>query len=335
VRLALLLVLAVWPAAGRPSDTLHILFVGNSHTYVNNVPMLVESLAVAGGRLAVTDMSAPGGYSLMEHAVLQQTLDKIAQGGWDYVVLQEQSQIPVIPYWRDSGMYPASRLLDSLIRDKAAQTAFYMTWGWKNGGTHSWRGHSSPTFSTYFEMQDSVTAAYRGIQTELVATMCPVGLAWRLARTQDSLVDLWQADESHATLKGSYLGACVFYATLFQSSPVGLGYFAGLAPFEAHWLQEIAWQTVSGIAEEHPSLVLFSPVISISPNPCRTTATLRFSSELQPANCRLVTLRDASGRLILQRPVRTSTFDLRTSDLPCGLYFVSVGPVWARLIVAR
>ena len=57
--------------------------------------------------------------------------------------------------------------------------------------------------------------------------MAPVGWAWYRARRMDSLIDLWQADSCHATVKGTYLGACVFYARLFEADPTGLGYTAG------------------------------------------------------------------------------------------------------------
>jgi hypothetical protein len=313
------LVLACLLSGSTPPDSLSILFIGNSHTYVNNVPMMVESLATAGGHRAVTAMSAPGGYALMEHAVYQPTLESIARGGWDYVVLQEQSQIPVIPYWRDSGMYPASRTLDSLIRACAGRTAFYMTWGWKYGGTHTYRGHTSPTFPDYFEMQDSVAVAYQRIANELGATICPVGLAWRLARTRDSLVDLWQADNCHATLKGSYLGACVFYARLFDANPVGLHYFAGLDSVEALWLQQIAWEATSEIEEPSAPQAL-SITLRVSPNPCRGMATIRlspFAMRHVPLDLRVY---DAQGRVVLSHPVRTSSLVLRTSSFSPGVH---------------
>jgi hypothetical protein len=57
-------------------------------------------------------MSAPGGYTFQQHTTNATTLTKINQGIWDYVVLQEQSQYPVIEYYRDSSMYPSARILD-------------------------------------------------------------------------------------------------------------------------------------------------------------------------------------------------------------------------------
>jgi len=230
-------------------DSLRVLFIGNSHTYVNDLPGLFSGLSEAGDKLVRTDASTFGGYSLEDHTKTQATLDKISQDSWSYVVLQEQSVVPTIHYWRYYSMYPAARLLDSLIQLQGARTAFYMTWGWKNGGSHAYGDSWSPDFHDYFEMQESVRVAYEGVANELSSTLVPVGQAFVLARRTDSLVDLWQADSCHATLEGTYLGACVFYAVLHGASPVGLEFYGGLDSATARFCQEIARQTVSGVTE--------------------------------------------------------------------------------------
>ena len=243
---AFILVLAALAAA---DDSLRVLFIGNSYTYVNDLPGLFGGLSEAGGRPVRTDASTFGGYSLEDHTNTQATLDKIAQDSWSFVVLQEQSVIPTIHCWRYNSMYPAARLLDSLIQPEGARTAFYMTWGWKKGGSQSYGDSWSQEFRDYFEMQESLRVAYEEIAAELSSTIVPVGMAFARARRADSLVDLWQSDYCHATLEGTYLGACVFYAVLHEASPVGLEFYGGLDSATAQLCQEIAWQTVSGIAE--------------------------------------------------------------------------------------
>jgi hypothetical protein len=246
--LALALLLASADAA-RADDSLLVLFIGNSYTYVNDLPGLFQGLSETGGRPVRTDASTFGGYSLQDHTNAQVTLDKIARDSWSFVVLQEQSVTPTIHYWRYNSMYPASRLLDSLIRLQGAKTVFFMTWGRKYGGQWSYGDSLSPDFRDYFEMQESLRTAYQEIAAELSAAASPVGMAFARARDIDSLVDLWQGDNSHATLEGTYLGACVFYAVLHAANPVGLQFYGGLDSATARFCQEIAWQTVSGIAE--------------------------------------------------------------------------------------
>ncbi|MCX6843516.1 MAG: hypothetical protein NTX53_14680 [candidate division WOR-3 bacterium] len=266
VVLRLVAVVAVLLGAGTAwaDDSFRVLFIGNSHTYVNDLPGLFAGLSEAGGRSVRTDASAISGYSLDDHANAQATLDKIAQDSWDCVALQEQSVIPTIHYWRYNSMYPAARLLDSLIRLQGAQTVFYMTWGWKYGGQQSYKDSTSPDFRDYFEMQESVRVAYQEIAAELGATMSPVGLAFARARQIDSLVDLWQVDYCHATLEGTYLGACVFYAVLYGADPTGLEFYGGLSPEDARFCQEVAWQTVSGIEESpRPQAASHKPTATV------------------------------------------------------------------------
>jgi hypothetical protein len=280
---------------------------------------LFAGLSEAGGRPVRTDASAISGYSLEDHANTQVTLDKIAQDSWDYVALQEQSVIPTIHYWRYNGMYPAARLLDSLVRRQGAQTVFYMTWGWKYGGQHSYKDSTSPDFPDYLEMQDSVRFAYQEIAAELGATMSPVGLAFARARRIDSLVDLWQVDYCHATLEGTYLGACVFYAVLYGASPVGLEFYGGLSPEVARFCQDVAWQTVSGVAEAPPVPVL------------RVPARARFL-----ATCGFATV-GTSGMTVV--PEGATVYDesgadvtARAGSLRPGVYFVREAQAQAQAV---
>jgi hypothetical protein len=316
-----------WPGWTLAADSLRVLFIGNSHTYVNDLPGLFAGLAQSGGRTAITDMSAPGGYSLMEHCADSTTLAKIAQGGWSFVALQEQSQIPTIEYWRDNGMYPSARRLDSLIRAQGCSTTFYMTWGWKNGGIMTWRGYSSPDFRDYFHMQDSVTAAYLMIAGELAARMSPVGMAWARAKRRDSLVDLWQSDECHATLEGTYLAACVFYAALFRANPVGLEFTGGLSMEDARFCQEVAWETVSGPDERPVSEP--APVVSltVAPNPATNATTVSYT--LLKAGTASLKFYDVTGQLVQvltdgYHNAGTSSFILHPSSLSSGIYLLEL-----------
>jgi len=299
-------------AAGavRADDSLRVLFIGNSHTYVNDLPGLFRGLSEAGGRPVLTDASTFGGYSLEDHTGNQTTLDKIAQDSWDYVALQEQSVIPTIHYWRYNSMYPAARLLDSLIRLQGARTVFYMTWGWKYGGQQSYRESLSPDFRDYFEMQESVRVAYQEIAAELAAAMSPVGMAFARARRIDSLVDLWQLDYCHATLKGTYLGACVFYAVLHGANPVGLEFYGGLDSATARFCQDVAWQTVSAVADAPPV-----------PRHC-IAATIGVAASVLPAGA---VVYDGSGANVTGQ----------AGSLPRGIYFVREAQAQAQAQVVR
>src|SRR6186713_317667 len=72
-----------------------VLFLGNSYTAVNNLPQIIHDVALSAGDTLVFDSYAPGGYQLMDHSIDVTSQNKIMTGGWDYVVIQGQSQEPI------------------------------------------------------------------------------------------------------------------------------------------------------------------------------------------------------------------------------------------------
>ena len=242
-RALLLPALLAFTLAHAQPDTLRVLFLGNSYTAANDLPAQVAGLAASAGHVLVHQAVTPGGHTLDGHSTNPTSLGLIMQGGWDHVVLQEQSQLPTIPYYQVNSMYPgARRLQDSIhLYDPCANVLFYLTWGRRFGGMQCDGGmvHCSPDFADFGHMQDSLTAAYLGIANELHAQVAPVGEAWRHA-LQDTTLVLHTADNSHPNVAGTYLAACTFHAALWDESPVGLGYDPGLPAAQRTVLQASA-----------------------------------------------------------------------------------------------
>lgn len=220
-----------------PETVLHILFIGNSYTSVNDLPGTFAKLACSGGHQIETDIAAVGGWTLADHANSAQTIAKLNQQKWDMVILQEQSEFPTIPYDRAQYMYPAVRWLVAKIRDLGAQPYLLITWGHRDGLPDA-------GIPSYTDMQAQLDAGYMGIANELGVAVVPVGDAWLQARKQSNPLDLWQDDGSHPNEQGTYLAASVFYATIFHQSPVGLSFRAGLSQKTAQSLQTLAADTV-------------------------------------------------------------------------------------------
>ena len=74
--------------------------------------------------------------------------------------------------------------------------------------------------------------------------MAPVGVAWQTGVSRDTTLALWDTDGSHPSVLGTYLAACVLYATLFHASPIGLAAPAGIPSATARILQGLAGETV-------------------------------------------------------------------------------------------
>ncbi|MBN1296361.1 hypothetical protein JXA80_06245 [bacterium] len=235
----------------RIDEKTNVLFLGNSYTAGNNLPQIFTDLAASGDKEVETDMNTPGGCTLFQHSQSTTSLDMIAEGGWDFVVLQEQSQYPTIDYYRETYMYPGARVLDQHIQAVCAETLLFMTWGREYGGKQVINGHASPPFVDFYAMQNALRIAYYGIALELTARVAPVGMAWQTAMTLNHSVDLWADDHSHPTYQGSYLAACVLYAVIFNETPEGLAFTGSLSAEQAAFLQYAAARTVFAKTHVH------------------------------------------------------------------------------------
>jgi len=214
-----------------------VLFIGNSYTYVNDLPNTFANLARAGGHKTEVGMSAQGGWMLADHVKSSDTIAKIDSEKWNFVVLQEQSEVPSVSASRTQIMYPAARLLVSDIWQVDAKPIFFITWAHRDGLPAS-------GMPTYESMQAQINNGYLITAQALNSPVAPVGVAWQSVRNLYPQINLWQDDGSHPTAAGTYLAACVFYADIFQQSPQGVSYQAGLSAETAQALQKVAADTV-------------------------------------------------------------------------------------------
>ncbi len=222
-----------------------VLFLGNSYTYFNNLPKLVSDIADSKGDSMFYDSSTPGGHTLQGHTTNTNSISKIAARDWDYVILQEQSQRPSFPPSQvQTDVFPYAKFLDSLIvtNDSCTETMFYMTWGRKFGDQSNCQFY--PPLCTYEGMQTRLRDSYVQMANDNDAVVAPVGIAFRNSIAADSNLNLYTADNSHPSVFGSYLAACVFYASIFHKPSLG-GYHPSSVPSgTAVFLQNIADMTV-------------------------------------------------------------------------------------------
>ncbi len=215
---------------------LRVYFMGNSYTFVNDLPRTFATLAASGGHQVETRTDAAGGELLQGHASDASALAALRATRWSFVVLQEQSEVPAFEESKLRVMYPAARRLVLAARAAGVTPAFLMTWG---------HAHGLPEAALdYSGMQARIGHAYVEIAREVRAPVAPVGLAWQQVHRQYPELALWQSDGSHPSVAGTYLAACVLYATLLGASPEGLSYTAGLSRGTARLLQATAGQAV-------------------------------------------------------------------------------------------
>lgn len=228
-----------------------ILWIGNSYVTVNDLPTLFSNLARSGGDTIIYDSNAPGGTTLQGHAGNATTIQKIYSQQWDYVIVQAQSQEPSFPPAQvQAQTFPYARILDSLIHDNnpCTQTVFYMTWGKKYGDQMNCANYA--ILCTFEGVTARLRESYLQMADDNRALVAPAGVAWQTSWHTDTTINLWNPDNSHPSIEGSYLTACTFYETIFGKSPVGLSYSPLAQQGTTTFLQTVAHQTVYDSASQ-------------------------------------------------------------------------------------
>lgn len=200
---------------------LKILFIGNSHTYVNDIPRTVSLIAKSKGDSVYYMMSAPGGCDFQSHYKLIETISAIKSQKWDFVVLQESGWRTALPdAMADTMIYPYADSLYKMIKtnNESTKIILYMTHGYRDGA--SW-GDEDPSVSTYEGMQERIKNTYLEISNRLNVPIAPAGMIWEIIMDKYPNMVLFQSDGIHAEYNGSYISACTIYSLIFNKKPIG------------------------------------------------------------------------------------------------------------------
>ena len=106
---------------------LRLLFIGNSHTYYNDMPLMAAKKARAAGYDCEVTMIAHGGWFLEQHVAEPDVRFDILFGNYDYVILQEHAH----PFGPEEKFFEAARKLNTWIREANSTPVIYMTWAMK------------------------------------------------------------------------------------------------------------------------------------------------------------------------------------------------------------
>ena len=181
-----------------------VLFIGNSLTYSNNLPALIAAQARAAGEDRLISQALVGsGFSLEDHWNSDKARKLIAEGEWQYVVLQQGPS--ALPESRKL-LIEYTRRFAELIRQAGARPALYMVW---------------PSTARQQDF-DGVRESYRQAAEAVDGLFFPAGAAWQIAWRDDAKLQFYSPDGLHPTTAGTYLAALVLYEQLFGQTPVGL-----------------------------------------------------------------------------------------------------------------
>ncbi len=315
-------------------NELNVLFLGNSYTAANDLPSLVAQCAASTGRTVNYQSNTPGGHTFFGHTNNATSQTLIAQGNWDFVVLQEQSQFPSFPISQvEEDCFPYAAILnDSILsHNECAETVFYMTWGRENGDSQNCANW--PPVCTYEGMDDLLNERYRMMAEDNDAILSPVGALWRSIRTNFPDIVLYVSDGSHPSLAGSYAAAVSFFTVIYRVDPTEITFNAGLDETTANSIKNEAKTIVYNqlleewhVGEYDDPLEPCFLVTNTNDHSVETEQTFAFiskdqiiiSPEVKFASLELL---DISGKKVISSN-STSGYSLNVSQLAQGAYLL-------------
>ena len=199
------------------NNAIKILFIGNSLTYSNNMPKIFEELSLNSGKEVYVDQITPGGVSLGFHSTNAETINKINEQKWDYVILQS-SDIAAFYDLYDHEIRIINKLKNHIKKNNNETKIIYMM---VSGLRDGWTGRELNGEIVHYTYKQYMKMIYDG--TIYIADQCdviiaPVGIAWEkvIDEKPEMKIKLFDTDGAHPALYGSYIIACTYFCTIFS-----------------------------------------------------------------------------------------------------------------------
>lgn len=202
---------------------LKILFIGNSKTYRQNMPLIFQRIVEKSGREIYIEKATKPGASLLELYNEIETLEKINSKKWDYVVIQERTVKALqedISEFREG----AIKLTNVILKNNSKTKIIYNACG----------VHSDFVIEEY----EKTNKHYEQIAELTNGEICYQGKVFINFHTHFPEIELYE-DTQHPTLVGAYLSACCLYNTIFHEKSSKVEYFDVLNPEIAINVQNI------------------------------------------------------------------------------------------------
>jgi len=217
-----------------PTGGHQVLFIGNSLTYVNDLPGTLTDMAHSVGDTIVTASVAKPDFAVIDHAKgLSNANAVIASRKWEYVILQQGPT--TLPINQDT-LIIATKIFDPMIKNAGGKTGLFMVW---------------PT-SDHADLFPDVLQGVQLAADAVGGIVFPAGEAWKAALIADSKTPLYGSDGYHPAALGTYLSALVFYemithhdARLLPARAVVSGQTLSTSTATVRQLQQIAHDTAA------------------------------------------------------------------------------------------
>lgn len=175
-----------------------ILFIGNSLTYTNNLPQLLEKTAKRKGMSVKTKLIAHPNYAILDHwndGVVQK---EIASKNYDYVIIQ---QGPSSQVFGKSILLDYGKRYSELCKENNTKLCYFMVWPSR----------------TYYSTFDKVIKNHTEAAQLNDAILLPVGEVWKTHFDTTKNFDYYSSDGFHPSIKGSQVAAEIIFKYLFET----------------------------------------------------------------------------------------------------------------------
>ena len=227
-----------------PKDTLKVLCIGNSFTYYLGCPAILKEIAWKEGHYLDMASSLKGGWSMGQHLSLETTNDLVAEGGYDYVFLQDQSQAPA-RYAADPERHanvPEDYLaVSEMVLKHSPECKIIMEQTWAYPSQRFGGFGTFATFTDLLEEGSHKMAAQNG------AEVSPIGEAFEVVYNENKAIRLFDTDNKHQSHYGAYLKACVNYLVITGEPFKGKVADCVVEPEKAVYLRRVAEKVVLGM----------------------------------------------------------------------------------------
>lgn len=170
------------------------LFIGNSHTYFNDMPYIFKKICAENKIQAEVTMLARGYKGLDYHCKEPQTRFNILYGDYDYIILQH-----IQSGFDKNILFESVEKLKQYIDTVKAVPILYMTW----------------TLKDEREKQKEMTTGYIEAGEKLGIKVAPAGEIWWKFFDLYPEKNIYFSDDKHPSELGSTLAAYTIFNTIF------------------------------------------------------------------------------------------------------------------------
>lgn len=215
-RLVILLAIAASALAGyaqQYTDSLRVLCIGNSFTYVEDAHLKLRDLALSQKHYMDVNGQLQGGYTFQRHLRRDETLSALIGKPYDHVFLQDQSQTPAL--FADNPKRCRLVAVDGAelaerVRIYSPDAHIWMEQTW------SYSHDNYGGFGSYERFDALLRKGAEGMARAMKADVSPIGEAFIVCRAEHPEINLYDKDAKHQSAYGSYLKACVNYLLIYH-----------------------------------------------------------------------------------------------------------------------